>query len=57
MKEYKVGSVVQVKLFNGTVLEGTVKAIHETVAGRRVSIHSGFMALKLRAEQIIKVVR
>lgn len=55
MKEYHVGSKVIVRLFDGRELPGIVKQIAETVAGRKVHVHVGHMALRLNAEQIIRV--
>lgn len=55
MREYHTGSKVIVRLFDGRELPGVVKRIEETVAGRKVHVHVGHMALKLDATQIIKV--
>jgi hypothetical protein len=55
LTKYQVGSRVMVRLFDGRELSGAIKRIEDTVAGRKVHVHILFMALKLNAEQIIKV--
>jgi hypothetical protein len=57
MKDYRVGSKVIVRLHDGTHHEGIIKQIAETVAGRKVHVHVGYMSLKLNAEQIVKVIK
>lgn len=57
MKTYGPGSKVLVRLFDGRQFPGQVKAIHETVGGRKVSVAVEHMALKVKAEQIVKVLK
>jgi hypothetical protein len=57
MKPLTVGARVLVQLYDGRIFPGVVKAIHETVAGRKVAIHHEAMSWKLDAGQILRVVR
>jgi hypothetical protein len=55
MKTYGVGSLVLVRLHDGRTFQAQVKQIVDSVAGRKVHIFAHAMALKVRAEQIVKV--
>ena len=55
IKQYRVGSEVLVRLYDGRKFKATVSAISETVAGRKVEVSLQHMALRLDAAQIVKV--
>jgi hypothetical protein len=55
VKTYGVGSLVLVKLHDGRTFQAQVKQIVDSVAGRKVHISAHAIALKVSAEQIIKV--
>lgn len=46
------GDKVTVTLFNGRVLQGVIKRIEETVAGRKIVVSSGDLVLKVNPEQV-----
>jgi hypothetical protein len=56
-KQIKVGSTVVARLYDGREVEAKVTAIMDSVAGRKVCIAYGFIALKIDPEQIIREVR
>jgi hypothetical protein len=56
-KQIQVGSTVFVRLYDGREVEAKVTAIVDSVAGRKVHIAYGFIALKVEPEQIIREVR
>jgi hypothetical protein len=47
---------VEVQLFNGRRVVGIVKAVADTVSGRKVRISSGALALEVGAEQVTRIV-
>jgi hypothetical protein len=57
VKIYTVGSRVIAQLNDGRKMVAVVSAIHETTSGRKVSITSGCLALKIDAERIVKVLK
>ena len=56
-KPLAVGAHVIVQLYDGRIFLGVVKAIHETVAGRKVAVQHQAMSWRLAAEQILRTVR
>lgn len=55
-KPLAVGAHVLVQLYDGRIFIGVVKAIHETVAGRKVAVQHEYMAWRLSADQILRVI-
>jgi len=55
--DYAVGSLVEVKLYDGRTLQATVKRIDETVAGKKVGIAYESCALTVNATQIVRVLK
>jgi predicted DNA-binding protein (MmcQ/YjbR family) len=56
-KQIQVGSIVVVRLYDGREVEAKITAIVDSVAGRKVRIAYGLIALKIDPEQIIREVR
>jgi hypothetical protein len=56
-KQIHVDSTVVVRLYDGREVEAKVTAIVDSVAGRKVHIAYGLIALKIDPEQIIREVR
>jgi hypothetical protein len=56
-KPLAVGAHVLVQLYDGPIFLGVVKAIHETIAGRKVAVQHEAMSWKLDAAQILRTVR
>jgi hypothetical protein len=56
-KQIQVGSTVVARLYDGREVEAKVTAIVDSVAGRKVHIAYGLIALKIDPEQIIKTVQ
>jgi hypothetical protein len=56
-KQFQVGSTVVVRLYDGREVEAKVTAVVDSVAGRKVHIAYGLIALKIDPEQIIREVR
>jgi hypothetical protein len=56
-KPLAVGAHVLVQLYDGRIFPGVVKAIHETVAGRKVAVQHQAMSWRLDASQILRTVR
>ena len=56
-KQVQVGSTVLVRLYDGREVEAKVTRIVDSVAGRKVHIAYGLIALKIDPEQIIREVR
>ena len=56
-KPLAVGAHVIVQLYDGRVFLGVVKAIHDTVSGRKVAVQHQSMAWRLDASQILRTVR
>ena len=52
-----VGAHVIVRLYDGRVFLGVVKAIADTVAGRKFRVNHRDMTWKLDADQILRTVR
>ncbi len=55
-KQIQVGSTVVARLHDGREVEAKVTAIVDSVAGRKVHITHGLIALKIDLEQIIREV-
>jgi hypothetical protein len=53
----KLGSIVRVKLYDGRIVEGEVKAIFDTTSGRKIRILCDQRLLTVKAEQVIGEVR
>ena len=53
----QVGSTVVVRRYDGREVEAKVTRIVESVAGRKIHIAYGLIALKIDPEQIIREVR
>jgi hypothetical protein len=56
-KQFQVGSTVVARLYDGREVEAKVTAVVDSVAGRKVHIAYGLIALKIDPEQIIKTVQ
>jgi hypothetical protein len=56
-KQIQIGSTVVVRLYDGREVEAKVTAIVDSVAGRKVHIAYGLIALKIDPEQIVREVR
>ena len=56
-KHLTVGARVLVQLYDGRVFLGIVKAVHDTVSGRKVAVQHEQMAWRLDADQILRTVR
>jgi hypothetical protein len=56
-KQIKVGSTVVARLYDGREVEAKMTKIVDSVAGRKIHIAYGLIALKIDPEQIIKTVR
>ena len=56
-KHIVVGQTVLVRLYDGREVEAKVTRIVDSVAGRKVHIAYGLIALKIDPEQIIREVR
>ena len=56
-EQIQVGSTVVVRLYDGREVEAKVTAIVDSVAGRKVHITYGLIALKIDPERIIREVR
>jgi len=54
MATIPLGSTVRVQLFDGRIVIGTVLAVVDTVAGRKVRIKSGESVMTVDAEQVIE---
>jgi hypothetical protein len=55
-KPLAAGAHVIVQLYDGRIFLGVVKAIHETVAGRKVAVQHQAMSWRLDASQILRTV-
>jgi hypothetical protein len=55
-KQIQVGLTVLVRLYDGREVEAKITAIVDSVAGRKIHIAYGIMALKIDPEQVIKTV-
>jgi hypothetical protein len=53
--DYKIGSIVTVRLHDGREAVAKVTAIVDSVAGRKVHVLFGASALKVRPSQIVRV--
>jgi len=56
-KQIEVGSTAVVRLYDGREVEAKITAIVDSVAGRKVHITYGLIALKIDPEQVIREVR
>jgi hypothetical protein len=56
-KQIQVASTVVVRLYDGREVEAKIMAIVDSVAGRKIHITYGIIALKIDPEQIIKTVQ
>jgi hypothetical protein len=54
-KQIQIGSTVVVRLYDGREVEAKVTRIVDSVAGRKVHIAYGLIALKIDPEQIREV--
>jgi len=54
MATIPLGSTVRVQLFDGRIVIGTVLAVVDTVAGRKVRVKSGDRIVTVDAEQVIE---
>jgi hypothetical protein len=54
---YRHGSTVHVRLWDGRVIEAKVSYMEKTVAGRKVTVVSGSVINRVDAEQITRVVK
>lgn len=52
-----VGAHVIVQLYDGRIFLGIVKAINDTVSGRKVAVQHQAMSWRLDASQILRTVR
>jgi hypothetical protein len=56
-KQIQIGSTVVARLYDGREVEAKVTAIVDSVAGRKVHIAYGLVALKIDPEQVVREVR
>ena len=56
-KQIQIGSTVVARLYDGREVEARILQIVDSVAGRKVHIAYGLIALKIDPEQIIREVR
>jgi hypothetical protein len=56
-KDYQRGSIVDVKLHSGETVRAEVKAIRDTVAGRKVHVAFGERTALVDSGQIVRVVK
>jgi len=49
----KIGDTVLVELFNGHKIQGVVKAIYDSVSGKKFQVSSGDITVKVEEGQII----
>jgi hypothetical protein len=56
-KQLQVGSTALVRLYDGREVEAKITAIVDSVAGRKIHITYGIIALKIDPEQITKTVQ
>ena len=56
-KQVQVGSTVVARLYDGREVEARITKIVDSVAGRKIHIAYGLIALKIDPEQIIREVR
>ena len=56
-KQINVGSTVVVRLYDGREVEAKITAIVDSVAGRKVHISYGLIALKVDPSQILRIVK
>lgn len=54
MATSKVGDTVTVELFPGHKIHGVVKAVYDSVAGKKFRVVSGDLILNVGIEQIVK---
>lgn len=54
MATSKAGDTVTVELFPGHKIRGVVKAVYDSVAGKRFRVVSGDLILNVGVEQIVK---
>jgi hypothetical protein len=55
-KQIQVGSIVVVRLYDGREVEAKITKIVDSVAGRKIHIAYGLIALKIDPERIIREV-
>jgi hypothetical protein len=56
-KQIQVGSIVVARLYDGQEVEAKVTRIVDSVAGRKVHITYGIIALKVDEAQIVREVK
>ena len=56
-KQIQVGSTVLVRLYNGREVVAKITAIVDSVAGRKIHISYGLIALKVDPTQILRTVK
>ena len=56
-KQIQIGSTVVARLYDGREVEARILQIVDSVAGRKVHIAYGLIALEIDPEQIIREVR
>jgi hypothetical protein len=49
----KIGDTVMVELFNGHKIQGVVKAVYDSVSGKKFQVSSGDITVKIEEGQII----
>jgi hypothetical protein len=49
----KIGDTVLVELFNGHKIQGVVKAVYDSVSGKKFQVSSGDITVKVEEGQII----
>jgi hypothetical protein len=57
VKQIQVGSTVVVRLYDGGEVEAKVTRIVDSVAGRKIHIRYGIIALKVDEAQIVREVK
>jgi len=53
MKTPKIGDTVTVELFTGHEIQGVVKAVYDSVSGKKFQVSSGDISVKVEEGQII----
>jgi len=53
MKTPKIGDTVIVELFTGHKIQGVVKAVYDSVSGKKFQVSSGDITVKVEEGQII----
>ena len=56
-KQIQIGSTVVARLYDGREVEAKITKIVDSVAGRKIHIAYGLIALKIDPEQVIREVR